>query len=439
MMLSSIRARLTATFSLCLGLAMIAAVCCLIWYISHSAERNADAALAAVAGKVAVETEDARDCYDRDDLIEELAEDLHGSNLALSITDRRGHLVAKSQRNAPLLSSVHDFNWRVRVVRLDNGDTVVIGQRWDKTRSILRSYAIALIFLGAFVALIASAGAWLLVGRALRPISLLARQARASSTDNLAVNLELPSQDHEMVELVDTLNGLLRRVTETAAGKGRFYSAASHELRTPLQALSGHLELALSRDRSKEEYKAATGEAYAQTKRLVSLVRALLMLYQLDAPSALPLKEQVDLVSTCKGSLSQLRPLIEERGLTINLQAPAELMMAAPSGHVDIVLRNLIENAIKYSSKHGCIDVGIAAEEDWITIGISNDTAEPLGWTSSELFEPFSRPDSSRNSRTGGTGLGLAICKAIADANNWRLDIQRNDHRVYTVLSARSS
>ncbi len=84
-------------------------------------------------------------------------------------------------------------------------------------------------------------GTWMLVGKVLSPIGKLSTQAATASTDRLTVTLQTPSADTEMVGLVGTLNGLLSRLAQTSAAKGRFYAAASHELRTPLQALSGHL------------------------------------------------------------------------------------------------------------------------------------------------------------------------------------------------------
>jgi len=234
---------------------------------------------------------------------------------------------------------------------------------------------------------------------------------------------------------VDTLNDLLRRLTDSAATKGRFYSAASHELRTPLQALSGHLELALRHDRSNEEYRATIEEAYVQTKRLISLSRALLLLYQLDSSTALPPNEPVDLVEICKRSIAHCSQLIVERSLRIDLRSPEETRAFAPPNHIEILMRNLIENAAKYSSEHGRVVVEIEKGSKEIRLKITNDCVLPPEWDSTRIFEPFSRPDLSRNSKTGGVGLGLTICKAIADTNGWSLKIDSEKRMVNAELT----
>ncbi|MGI6294817.1 MAG: sensor histidine kinase [Armatimonadota bacterium] len=429
MMFKSIRARLTAAFSLYLALLIIVAIVSLICYARYFAERNAIKALTAAAESAVAESQQ----YDNlTDLIAEEQEDLTGTELTLSIVDEDGRVIGKTRDDAPSQPDVPD--WRIVTSKLPNGATVVVGMPWARTSKTLQYHTLLLSLLGVFVVIIAAVGAWVLVGRALNPIPLLARQAKVSSVDNLTISLNPPSQDREMVELVDTLNGLLRRITETAAAKGRFYSAASHELRTPLQALSGHLELAMSRERSKEEYKSAMEEAYTQAKRLVSLVRALLLLYQFESLTSLPPKEPADMVDICNRSLVHYRQAVDERRLRVSLNAPDEAELLTPPSHLEILVRNLIENAAKYCSMGGFIEINIGADDGSVRLEISNDSDQPLTWKPEEFFEPFSRWDTSRNARTGGTGLGLAICKSIADANGWRLDVISVDSRFYASL-----
>ena len=91
-----------------------------------------------------------------------------------------------------------------------------------------------------------------MVGRTLSPIDRLSRQAAAASVESLDVRLAAPSRDAEVVRLVATLNGLLQRLSDAAESRGRFYAAASHELRNPLQALLGHVEVTLDKERDRE-------------------------------------------------------------------------------------------------------------------------------------------------------------------------------------------
>jgi signal transduction histidine kinase len=290
-----------------------------------------------------------------------------------------------------------------------------------------------LLLLSLFAIFAVAGGAWLLVGQTLSPIRRLANQAGAASVENLQFRLKTPSRDAEVVDLVDTLNGLLSRLAETAEVKGRFYAAASHELRTPLQALSGHLEVALSRGRTADEYETFLQEASKQAGRLTSLVQDLLLLHQLDSTLARP-QEPVDLAEVCDGVLSHLTPLIDARELRLNADlTPGAIILAVPT-HAEILIRNLVENAVKYAVSGGAVTLSLTSDGAGTRLELFNECAPVPGWNPQKLFEPFYRPDAARNAKTGGNGLGLAICRAVATANVWTLELRQEPRGVRVTV-----
>ena len=230
----------------------------------------------------------------------------------------------------------------------------------------------------------------------------------------------------------ETLNGLLSRLSDAAAMRGRFYAAASHELRTPLQALSGHLELALTRPRSAETYREVIAEAQTQSHRLMSLVRDLLLLNQLDSATR-PAAETVDPGAACERALNQMASVITSRGLQVESRWESAAEIVAPPTHLEMLTRNLIENAVKYASENGTVRISFT--DNGQTLEVFNSSEPIPNWDSEKLFEPFYRMDASRNAKTGGNGLGLAICKAIADANGWEISIAQVPGGVRAAVS----
>jgi signal transduction histidine kinase len=412
---------------------MAAAIGGLLYYARHTAERNAAATLKGANGIIIRELGDKYQIENSSNLIAELGEDLSPDELSLFLVGKNGRIIQGPQglpRPAPLTDP---RLWRTTRVRVGE-QWLVIALPWSKTETSLRSLAKTLLLFGVFVVLIATTGAWILVGRTLSPIGKLSTQANTATIEGLQVRLKESSQDAEIVGLVATLNALLARLSETAAAKGRFYAAASHELRTPLQALSGHLELALKRDRTPEAYRSAIEEAYQQTRRLIKLTRGLLLLYQLDS-DAKPQSELCDLAAICRDTLAELEPAAAERGLRISTEMQKQATFSAPAAHAEVLVRNLLENALRYSDPGGDVTVTIEPFSDHFALRVLNDAVLPPNWDPEPFFEPFARPDASRNAATGGTGLGLAICRAIADVNGWTLTLSKEASGITATLS----
>lgn len=274
-----------------------------------------------------------------------------------------------------------------------------------------------------------SAGAWVVVGKTLKPLNQLARQAGFAAKDKHFYKLVAPSQDEEMVQLVTTLNDMLSNLAQISAAKGRFYSAASHELRTPLQALSGHLEVAMTRDRTAEEYRAVIHECNAQATRLVGLVQDLLLLHQLDNAVRLD-RKHVPLRASIERALQLAQPLLKSRSLIVQYQPDDEIRAEAAPNQIDIFFRNVVENAAKYADPGSVVRITLSCGTKFIAFEIENQCATAGQLNKDKLFEPFYRPDRSRNAKTGGNGLGLAIVKAIAEANHFAVNLEASDKAV---------
>ena len=304
----------------------------------------------------------------------------------------------------------------------------------EKRKPVDNTLPTTLGVLVSSVVLAVGFGTWFMVGRVLSPIRQLARQAGTASAEHLTAKLEIPSGDSEMVDLVDTLNGLLDRVYQEAELKGRFYAAASHELRTPLQALSGHLELSLSRPRSAEEYEAVVKESYTQTRRLISLTQSLLFLHQIDSRTNAT-ESPVNLSEACESALEMMHSQMMKRHLVLEESMTQNLYIEAIPSHAEVLARNLIENASKYASEGGTIKILLHVVNDNIILEVVNDFPENVKIATENIFQPFYRDDTSRNSKTGGNGLGLAICRAIAVANGWEVGITQEAGKIRATVN----
>ncbi len=429
--LNSIRARMTLAFALQTVALMLLVCGGLLLYLFYSALHTAQSTLHTAAERVRGELVSTAIENSFNEYIRENGDSLKTDDVALLLADAQGRVTLRSQNAGPRWPRQQADGWRTEEFSV-GANTVVVGYYWEKTEKVLKREAVVLLALSLCVVLASVFGAWWLVGRTLSPIDRLSQQARVSvSNDSLHLRLDAPSQDAEVTELVATLNALLERVGKTAEAKGRFYAAASHELRTPLQALSGHLEVALSRERTLEEYRETTAEASRQTQRLTALVQGLLLLNQLDRPTPETLPaEPVEIAQISARFLTQFAPLIARRQLQISTEGLAAVELTAPPQHIEMLVRNLLENALKYASSGGEVRLSLRSSPEGLLLEIFNTFPAQHRLDTNALFEPFYRPDEARTSEAGGNGLGLALCKAIAVANGWKITLNQNDEGV---------
>jgi signal transduction histidine kinase len=137
--------------------------------------------------------------------------------------------------------------------------------------------------------------------------------------------------------------------------------------------------------------------------------------------------EQVDIGDLCSRTLSALTPMIEARRLSVAVDIDRAATVLAPPAHAAILVRNLLDNAVRYATPGGRISVSLlpSPRNKYAHLHVYNDYPTPDSLELDRLFEPFYRADISRSSATGGNGLGLAICNRIARRHGWSLLIGR--------------
>jgi signal transduction histidine kinase len=193
-----------------------------------------------------------------------------------------------------------------------------------------------------------------------------------------------------------------------------FVANASHELKTPLTSMRGFAETLLEDDPPEDIQRNFLASIRANTLRLQKLVDDLLDLSRLESGGWRADREEVDVGAVVREIWSEFESAAGERGIEFGLEGEA-LVYADEQGLVQ-VLRNLIENAVRYTPGGGSIRVAITEDGSQTRVAV-NDTG--IGVPSSALnriFERFYRVDPARSRAEGGTGLGLAIVRHLVHA-----------------------
>lgn len=281
-------------------------------------------------------------------------------------------------------------------------------------REILQYGAVALVAVAAG----GVAAAYLVTGRALRPLHRVTAAARHLTEETLAERIHHAGPDDEVAELAATFDAMLDRITTAFDSQKRFVANASHELRTPLAVMRTEIDVTLSDPEADlAEYRRMATVVRDASARANALVEALLLLARTEAQAGrrLARKQPADLASSVSAALSAARP---ELGRTA-VQVSTDLGAAPVVGDPDLLERlagNLIENALRYNHLHGKVWITTRSDEAhaWLTVG--NTGVEVAPEDVPKLFEPFRR---GTRDRTGGrgSGLGLSIVRAVCDAH----------------------
>lgn len=259
--------------------------------------------------------------------------------------------------------------------------------------------------------------AWI-VNRGLLPLRFVTSEVQRRDVRTLAPlgNGDLPS---EIAPLVSELNRLLERLRSAFSVQRAFISDAAHELRSPLTALRLQLQLL---DRAPDE--AARMEARtrlgAAIERAIHLVEQLLALARSEPQEAGLGVESVDLSAAAAEAIRDTHDLAQSKQIELGLDAAPALPICGDREALRTLVRNLVDNAVRYSPPHGSVQVRTRATTNEAVLEVSDHGSGIPPEERERVFDRFYR---RAGAQENGTGLGLAIVKAIADRHGARVEL----------------
>jgi two-component system, OmpR family, sensor kinase len=273
--------------------------------------------------------------------------------------------------------------------------------------------------------LLATAGGYLLARKSLGPVAIMTERAARIGAENLHERLPVARAGDELGRLAVVLNELLGRVATAFEQQKQLIADASHELRTPVAILSSEAELALARERTPEELRAALVAVHEESRRLQHVVEDLFLLARANAGERLLVMEELyvdDLAADC---VQTVQALAARKQITVGVAAERDLPFRGDASLLRRLLLNLLDNAIKYTPSGGTVQVRVARTADRYVVSVS-DTGMGVALDARDrLFDRFYRASRAREAgeQAPGAGLGLAIARWIAEAHGGRLEL----------------
>jgi two-component system sensor histidine kinase QseC len=308
-------------------------------------------------------------------------------------------------------SQVEGRRWRVfSTWDAEHRFLVQVGEQQHARDEITGSIAKNLL-LPLFAALpLLAALIWLAVAWAIRPVKALGHQVSARAPDNLAP-IVLPDAPVELEPLVARLNDLFARVSQSLENERRFTADAAHELRTPIAALKVQAQVAWGAPDNGER-RHALANVILGCDRASHLVDQLLTLARLDPTGGSKTLEPCDVHALARSVLSQVAPLALERSVEVELAPAPPAVARANSALMGVLLRNLIDNAVRYSSAGTTVRVEVSSDAAAIRLTVVD---EGPGVPESELDRLGERFHRLPGMTPPGSGLGLSIVRRIAE------------------------
>lgn len=201
--------------------------------------------------------------------------------------------------------------------------------------------------------------------------------------------------------------------------RSEFFANASHELKTPLTAIKGFNDIIGMKSKD-DDIRTLSSKIDKEVNRVVSLIDDMLNLSKLETTKT-PIIEKVDLVAVAYDAEESISALARDK--TVNIEISGEGTVEMEKDHAYELVKNLMENAVRYNVDGGHVLVSVDEKSDKVTLKVKDDGIGIDEENQSRIFERFYRVNKSRSRETGGTGLGLSIVKHVAELYDAKLTL----------------
>lgn len=363
--------------------------------------------------------------------------DSTGFDLYVQIWGQDGTQIFRSTRSAlpPRavlgFSDVEAHGNRYRVYTLQTPlQTVQIAQNLSARTARARSLALRAVLPFALLTPLLMLAVWWIINRSLAPIERARRQVANRAADDFSPLAEGGLPD-EVRPLVNEINLLFGRVRSAFDAQKNFVADAAHELRSPLTALKLQAQALRRSDEDPSAREAGIARLNQGIDRAIRLVEQLLLLAREEAGTgqAPGSAGRVDLQTVEKLAVADVLPQARHKhidlGLTESPPVPANVEVNGQAEALRILLRNLLDNAVKYTPPGGRVDVSLHIENGLPVLTVEDSGPGIAAQDRARVFDRFFRASDAATET--GSGLGLAIVKVIADRHGATLALDRSE------------
>lgn len=263
-----------------------------------------------------------------------------------------------------------------------------------------------------------------LAGQSIKPVQLITSTTNRITQNSLDERIALPAIRDELFTLTSSINELLERIQKALQREQQFTADASHQLRTPLAILKGTLEVTLRRTRTPEEYQEKINISIQEIDRLSVLADQLLLLARFDSETSAIVPEKVRLLPLVEHIVKRYQPFLDKKTQSIKVEIAPNLEVNAAPYYLDLILENLLTNAMKYSPEGKAISIRAWSKNGQVSLSIRDEGIGIPPEHQEQIFHPFFRSQALEHKAIKGNGLGLSIVKKACDALGIKVTVE---------------
>jgi len=362
--------------------------------------------------------------------MEDLRSHDYEAKLAFQLWDQHGNMLLRSV-NAPLVplsDQLQDYSdrtidhtdWRIfSLWSHDKEFLVMAAERYDVRKELVSAITQRLLLPYLLLLPILAWLLWMAVGHGLAPLQRLADEVQ-SRDEHYLDSIDEDNVPDEVRPIIHALNRLFGELRDSLENERRFTSDAAHELRTPLAALKTHAQLARS-SVSKADRDHALAQLNGGVDRASHVVDQMLALARVEPGAAPRPLQPLDLHQLVVDEVASLAMMAAQKNIELSVDDPGAVTLQGDPLSLAMLVRNLIDNAIRYTPEQGQVAIGFEQNDQQLTLLVTDSGPGIPEEQQDKIFQRFFRGEGREES---GCGIGLSIVKRIAEMHRAQIHIQ---------------
>jgi signal transduction histidine kinase len=321
--------------------------------------------------------------------------------------------------------TVPETRHKVRVItkKINDGNIVRIGFTLKDDEELIRSYRYIFLITIAVMIIIGSMLGWFVTRRAMSGVLRVTKAAKTIGQGHFSFRVPLGHEGVEIQNMVEAFNDMAVKIELLMKELKDVTNNIAHDLRSPLTRIRGIVETTMNGKQEIDEYRDIAGIVIEECDRLIVMINTMLEIAEMDQGIATYSNTPVDVVGIVKDAFELFTPVAEDKDISIEVEFPSDtLLLLGDAKRLQRVIANLLDNAIKYTSTGGKINIKVAYRDTYAELAIIDTGIGIAQEDLPHIFNRFYRGDRSRTS--SGNGLGLSLVQAIVKAHYGSVDVR---------------